>query len=401
MLNRRPSTDILAGMGEAFAVVVVVDGLRADALGSYGNAEAETPFLDRLAAESILFDFAYCLDPTLESFYSSAVLGVHPAYRYSGFSSPWRQAGVASLAEAGSQFLIADNPQIAKIFGEERIWTDTYTIGAAHPQSQERNDYGGFFESAAKWLSERFQGASDKPCVGWIHTSLQQLGDPFESRLQYDAVVTTLDEGVRRLFAELSFPEAGSLVFVVTAARGYALGERGRLGTHCPVLHEELLHIPLIVYTAEPAFAPARVARLTSPVDLGTCLSSWLEEHAQSGHPLNASADYYFWPPESPGEVSPDCLFFANSPGDRGFRTPGWYLIQTSSSTAESRVPDDASASHLFLKPDDRWEFNEVSSLRPEIVELLASHLDRLTRQSGAGEPLSLPPLPPELLKGA
>jgi arylsulfatase A-like enzyme len=401
LLNRHARGDILVGMGEAFAVLVVVDGLRADALGSYGNAQAETPFLDRLAAESIVYDFAFCLDPTLEGFYSSALPGVHPAYRYAGFNPPWRQAGVASLAQAGSHFLIADSPQIARIFGEEGIWTDTCTINAARPQSQEHNDYSGFFESAARWLSERFQAASDKPCVGWIHTSLQQLRDAFESRLQYDAVVTHLDDGIRRLFAELSLPDAGRVLFVLTAARGYALGERGRLGTDCPVLHEELVHVPLIVYTQEPGLEPARVAQLISPVDLGIRLASWLEQHAPSGHRGNASAHFHCWPPETPGEVSPDCLFFANSASDRAFRTPGWYLIQTSTSRGESRLRDNGSASQLFLKPDDRWEFNEVSSLRPETVELLASHLDRLTTQSGAGEPLRLPPLPPELLKGA
>jgi len=37
-------------------IVLIVDGLRARALGAYGNTAYETPALDQLASESLLFD---------------------------------------------------------------------------------------------------------------------------------------------------------------------------------------------------------------------------------------------------------------------------------------------------------------------------------------------------------
>src|SRR5687767_12860813 len=47
-------------------VVIMCDTLRRDYLGCYGNPEVRTPHLDRLAAESIVFDQAYtCSFPTL------------------------------------------------------------------------------------------------------------------------------------------------------------------------------------------------------------------------------------------------------------------------------------------------------------------------------------------------
>jgi hypothetical protein len=52
------------------------------------------------------------------------------------------------------------------------------------------------------------------------------------------------------------------------------------------------------------------------------------------------------------------------------------------------------------LKPDDRWEFNEVCDRRPEIAAALTERLDDLLRQAAAGDSLALPPLPADLLKG-
>src|SRR5690242_14807677 len=40
-------------------LVVVIDGLRASALGAYGNTTSSTPALDQFAAESLLFDWCY------------------------------------------------------------------------------------------------------------------------------------------------------------------------------------------------------------------------------------------------------------------------------------------------------------------------------------------------------
>ena len=48
-------------------LVVVVDGLRASALGAYGNTTFSTPSLDQFAAESLLFDWCYAGSPELSA----------------------------------------------------------------------------------------------------------------------------------------------------------------------------------------------------------------------------------------------------------------------------------------------------------------------------------------------
>src|SRR6478736_5724691 len=50
-------------------LVIVVDGLRASALGAYGNTSYPTPALDRFAAESLLLDWCYAPSPDLADIY--------------------------------------------------------------------------------------------------------------------------------------------------------------------------------------------------------------------------------------------------------------------------------------------------------------------------------------------
>ena len=48
------------------AIILVVDRLGAGHLGPYGNTWVETPALNRLAAESVLFELAITDSPQLE-----------------------------------------------------------------------------------------------------------------------------------------------------------------------------------------------------------------------------------------------------------------------------------------------------------------------------------------------
>ena len=52
-IRREPGLNVL---------LITVDTLRADALGSYGNTRAVTPWMDRLAAEGVRFE---TLAPTM------------------------------------------------------------------------------------------------------------------------------------------------------------------------------------------------------------------------------------------------------------------------------------------------------------------------------------------------
>ncbi|MBW2160927.1 MAG: sulfatase-like hydrolase/transferase, partial [Deltaproteobacteria bacterium] len=56
------SRTLTAGLG-ADILLVTIDTLRADLLGSYGDPTGLSPHLDALAAESIVFERAYTPSP--------------------------------------------------------------------------------------------------------------------------------------------------------------------------------------------------------------------------------------------------------------------------------------------------------------------------------------------------
>jgi hypothetical protein len=82
-----------------------------------------------------------------------------------------------------------------------------------------------------------------------------------------------------------------------------------------------------------------------------------------------------------------DRLAIAGLYDETAIRTPAWYL----------RV---APAAELYVKPDDRWEVNNVAVRCPEIVEGLSQELNRYRNALDAGQATELPPLEEVFLAG-
>src|SRR5262245_60827737 len=59
-------------------LMITIDTLRADHLGVYGYAAAQTPNIDRLGAESALFENAIATIPLTLPSHSSIMSGVYP-----------------------------------------------------------------------------------------------------------------------------------------------------------------------------------------------------------------------------------------------------------------------------------------------------------------------------------
>src|SRR5262249_6723572 len=73
-------------------ILIVVDTLRADRLGSYGSDRALTPFLDELAGRSTVFQRAYAQSswtvPSVVSLFTSSFPSQHQATTYSSLGPP-------------------------------------------------------------------------------------------------------------------------------------------------------------------------------------------------------------------------------------------------------------------------------------------------------------------------
>jgi arylsulfatase A-like enzyme len=129
-------------------VLIVVDSLRADALGPQGSPASVSPRMDRLAADGLRFDRAIAPAswnlPSLSSLVTSAYPWVH------GQGAPAEKADVTTLAEAFSRagyrtaafsevawpllqrgFDVFENTAGSDVFGDPRGNSAAKTLGAA------------------------------------------------------------------------------------------------------------------------------------------------------------------------------------------------------------------------------------------------------------------------------
>src|SRR5262249_57153350 len=105
------------------------------------------------------------------------------------------------------------------------------------------------------------------PAPGPINTE----DDELFLRLRYSSAgaVAYLDAGLELLLNHLRQQNLlDGLTLIITSDHGLPLGEHGIVGNVRPWLHEELVHLPLIVRLPGKARAGRRVGALTQSVDL-------------------------------------------------------------------------------------------------------------------------------------
>ncbi len=378
-------------------VCIAVDGLRASALGAYGNTWHPTPALDVLASRSQVFDWMLCDRPTLEGFYGSA---------WQGASGELAEKLGASGVQTA---LTTDDRAVAELgeasgFGEIRrieFTSEQSALTIAETELAQLfavavDQFEGWVGAVPRllWLHARgFHGAWDAPLE--LRQSLLDDDDPPAAtfvrppkieraldqddlllhRAAYAAQAMVLDECVGALLAALA--ESGldeSTLVVLVGVRGYALGEHGVVGGDASALYGELLHVPCLVCAPGAVAPPPRSSRLVKPVDLLATLLEWFglsaSVHAATGGSLlEVEAS-------SPSRSRPYVIAVGED-GGRAIRTPAWMLYQRPPvDTPLAEQPAGATV-ELYSKPDDRWEANEIADRCPEVAAGLLAVLER------------------------
>jgi arylsulfatase A-like enzyme len=202
----------------------------------------------------------------------------------------------------------------------------------------------------------------------------------------YAAAVTYLDAGIGQLLEDLG-EAADDVLLVVTTDSGQQLGEHGVVGPARPWLHEEIVHLPLIVRLPGGAEAGRRVSALTQSVDLAPTLADVFETTLPSAHghslvPLM----------QGDAEQVRDYAVAGHRLGNQGewcLRAREWaFLLPEADEEAQPpRTPQ------LYVKPDDRWEVNNVAQHQPELVERMERTLRAFVQATRQPGPLQVPPL--------
>ena len=412
-------------------ICLVVDRLRASALGAYGNTWWETPDLDRLAAESFVLDLALIDSPRLETIYRGYWQGLHAmqpdAAGQDSLVLP------AALGEAGfATTLLTDEPAVADQLAadafDELILVDPVSGGPQVADTIDATETARLFATAIDWLDKRSGSDDATPFFLWIHAqgmagpwdaplelrqSLVEQDDPqppdsaevpcrmladdydpdelFGATCMYAGQVMLLDQCVGALVERLRESQLDrTTLLVILGARGLPLGEHRRVGAVDDALHSETLHVPWLMRFPEGTGAAIHNASFVQPADLPVTLMDWLNvdvsevsSRARFGKSLL---------PVARGDIEAvrdrACMIAPN--GERAIRTSAWYLRQL---PATSEEPADAETAELYAKPDDRWDVNEVANRCPEIVGELIRTLAHFEQALQSKEPTRPAPL--------
>lgn len=294
-------------------LLVTIDTLRADYVGAYGRAQAETPTLDALAAEGVLFEQAMATAPITLPSHTSILTGLYPprhGVRHNAvhvlreelrtIAEVFHDAGYATGAFVAAEVLSKD-------FGLSQGF-DEYDdqMGA------ERSSSSGFAERKATAVSDvaiDWLSRTDRPFFAWVHYydvhSDYAPPEPYRTRHAgnpYDGEVAYVDAQLARVLEALK--RSGryeQTLIAVTADHGEGLGQHGE-GSHTFLIYDSVMHVPMIL--RGPGLPRAkRVSAVASNAALAPTLAALAGLPAMEGLDVADLAPLWHGGSEAPGWV--------------------------------------------------------------------------------------------------
>ena len=263
-------------------VLITIDTLRADRLGCYGNRVVQTPALDALAADAVVFTNAFSQAPYTTPSHCSIMTSTYPR-RHGALNGSAMTATVPTLAEilrangyktgafVSAAIVISKNSGLHHGFDHYDDSLSRYTDILRHDEYQFLLAGNTFMhlhgeqirgdvvtDKAVRWLKDTDGG----PFFAWLHYfdphTPYDAPEPYKdmyrdksSQSRYDGEVTYADHQLGRFIDALKkrglYDHA---LVIVTADHGEAFGEKhGDIVErgHGRYLYDTTQHVPLIV----------------------------------------------------------------------------------------------------------------------------------------------------------
>lgn len=396
-------------------ILITIDTLRADHLGCYGYFRDTSPAIDKLAAESILFE--RCIVPmatTLPS-HTSLLTATYPI----------EHGVLANVKRGGYKFTPSPRLQSYAEIARKAGYTTAAFVSAA-PLNEETGIAAGFDhydqpekleriaaetnEQVFAWLKNRKAG----PFFLWIHyydphfpyappepyNALYEEDDALDrymterrfarkielpsgstlpiSRMvnNYDGEIRYLDDQLDLLFAELKREklwDRSALVF--TSDHGEGVGQHGRTG-HSFTWTEQL-HAPLLIRL--PGEQGRRIPQVMSLVDLLPTLLALLPTLPQGDFAAQASGRSVVNDDFVPLPVlSQDCEIqrHDHQPANYTLTTATWKLVH-----------EPEGVDRLYDLSEDPFELTDAAADHPDILaDLMHQLFSILAEQQLKGE---------------
>ncbi len=262
-------------------ILISIDTLRADHLPAWGYDQVETPNLDRLASQSILFENAWSHVPLTLPSHVSILTGELPpdnevrnniGYHYDATKHPavtavLQQAGYTTGA-AVSAYVLRGSTGLASAFqdyDDEIANQPGVATGALQrPGSQT-------IRIAEQWIEKR----SDQPFFYFLHLFEPHTPyappEPFASAYKghpYDGEIAATDHELGIFFDFLRKQGLyDKALIILVSDHGEGLGDHGEL-EHGVFLYRESLHVPLMIKLPANRRGGERVSAPVELVDI-------------------------------------------------------------------------------------------------------------------------------------
>jgi len=413
-------------------LIVVWDTVRSASLSLYGHLRATTPQLERLAAQSVVFDEAYSTSPWTLPGHASLFTGQYPhdvsASWYARLddadvtlSEIFREAGHATGGFVANHHYTSYDSGLARgfdVYRDYRVSWDQFLRSSAFTQTPSgegivrARSLGDFWNAlrAFNWwvgvkrdsdrkhsdeLNAQFldwvDSLGEQPFFGFLNYFDAHAGYwappeflarfPDSAEGAYEAAIAYQDDRLGILLAELE--ERGMLdntIVVLTSDHGELFGEHDLYG-HAHNLYRPTIHIPLMVRF--PAAAPSGV-RVAAGVTLRDVPATILELAGLAlTSPLPGSSLSRMWHQQAPLEpvLAEVEMGRNNAPSEPISRGPvrsvlreGWQYILNGDGVEELYYHREGDADmDLFHLPEHQGRVDE-----------LRTHLERMVPDAQA-----------------
>jgi arylsulfatase A-like enzyme len=396
------------GCDSPAVILIVVDTLRADHLGTYGAARFTSPELDAYARRGAVFEHAYAPSPwtlpTVASVFTGLLASQHGAGSLLTVDRKVLFArlgdGPTTLGEHLRGFgypthAVAGNPNLHPRFGVSRGF-DTYDYRAGGMDHIRRAD--AVVEASIAWIKAR-RGAPfflfihlfdphmnydpPEPTRGRFTGGLPagRLALPFAEssrvragrlwlsgdeqafvRAAYDEEIAFVDLQLGRLFTALRNDGVLDRSLVIfTADHGEEFWDHNGF-EHGHTLYDELLRVPLIVWG--PGVRPARIDTPVSLVDIAPTILD-----ALAAPPIADAAGVSLWPLLTGGAEPPPRILFADHIryGPERAAVVRW--------PHKAVIDLDTGARQLFDLEQDPGERVNIAAKEPATMSALAAEI--------------------------
>ncbi|MEO6259441.1 MAG: sulfatase-like hydrolase/transferase [Thermoanaerobaculia bacterium] len=258
-------------------ILISIDTLRSDHLPAYGYRGVETPALDSLRRDSILFERAYSHCPMTLPSHLSILTGLLPTehgvrnnigYRFERgkhrtLAAVLRANGYRTGA-AVSSYVLRSETGIDDGFD---FYEDSIAVAAAGATSEHQRSGGETLRSAERWIGQN----AAQPFFFFLHIYEPHAPyappEPFRSRYRdpYDGEIATADAIVGQFLTQLKALKVyDRATIILLSDHGEGLWQHGE-DQHGILLYREALQVPLFIKL--PA-GEARSSSVSRPVAL-------------------------------------------------------------------------------------------------------------------------------------